>query len=164
MGRSAIVGEVEASVGCCTAMNPDQAHLHDPALLERWFNKLAKTIAVDFDGVLHPYTKGWIGSVPDNEPPIMGAAQFLTDLREQGYEVVVFSTRADHPDGLNGILEWLEYHGLLADVVRVTHKKPAAIAYVDDRAVPFTGSWGDVHDGIARLASSRPHGAGHSSA
>ena len=138
-----------------------QPWLTDPVRLKEYVATMAKTIAVDFDGVLHPYTDGWLGSVPADEPPIPGALRFLGDLQEQGYEVIVFSTRADHPEGLDGIYAWLAEYGLDTYVKHVTHVKPPAIAYVDDRAVPFTGSWGAVIDGIDRLSRSRAHGAGH---
>lgn len=139
--------------------NPEQAHLHDPALLERWFEKLGRTIAIDFDGVLHPYTEGWVGSTPADEPPMPGALEFLQELHGKGYTLVVFSTRADHEAGHAGIVAWLDEHGLGEFIERVTAMKPAAIAYVDDRAVPFTGHFGAVLDGIDRLAEGRAHGA-----
>lgn len=131
---------------------------------ERWFANLARTVAVDFDGVLHPYSRGWVGSVPDDEPPMPGATAFLIRLKNAGYRVVVFSTRCDHDEGLAGTREWLERQGLDEFVDDVTCKKPAAVAYVDDRAVPFTGSWESVEEGIARLAAGRAHGAGTRSA
>lgn len=126
---------------------------------EGWFNTLARTVAVDFDGVLHPYTEGWVGSVPADEPPMPGARDFLRRLIESGYRIVVFSTRCDHEDGLVGTRNWLLAHGLLGFIDDVTCQKPAAVAYVDDRAVPFVGDWADVHAGIERLANGRSHGA-----
>jgi hypothetical protein len=136
----------------------------DPVELERWFTKLAQTIAVDFDGVLHPYSRGWTGSVPADEPPIDGARTFLEALNAAGLRVVVFSTRADHPEGWTGIENWLRDNDLRQLVDEITHTKPAAIAYVDDRAVTFNvdaeDAWADVMDGIARLRRSRAHGAG----
>lgn len=152
---------------CCPGAKLDCkfAHLHDPAALERWFTILAKTIAVDFDGTLHPYSAGWCGSKPADEEPIEGAQEFLSDLHGAGYRVVVFSTRADHDEGRTGIIEWLAKHGLDAFVSDVSHLKVAAIAYVDDRAVPFAGGrWGlleraDALAHIERLSSGRAHGA-----
>lgn len=135
----------------------------DPALRERFFTTLARTVAVDFDGVLHPYTAGWTGSVPDDEPPMEGAREFLTWLREEGYRAVVFSTRCDHEEGLEGVRAWLARHELDSLVDGVTHEKPAAVAYVDDRAVPFEpgpGAWNLVCIGVRRLATGRAHGAG----
>lgn len=117
------------------------------------------TIAVDFDGVLHPYTNGWTGSVPDDEPPVDGAREFLARLCDLDFTVVVFSTRADHPEGHAGITRWLAEHDLLQYVERVTAGKPAAVAYVDDRAVPYTGDWGATLAGVRHLATGRAHGA-----
>lgn len=129
--------------------------------IEEYVTKLSKTVAVDFDGVLHPYTAGWVGSTPSDEPPIEGAAAFLETLYRWDYRVVVFSTRADHPLGYEGITGWLGRYGLDRWVAEVTHVKPAAIAYVDDRAVPYLGDWAPVYEGIARLTDSRPHGTGN---
>lgn len=133
----------------------------DPVQLEGWFNNLARTVAIDFDGVLHPYTKGWTGSVPDDEGPIPGAAATLIALRAAGYKIIVFSTRADHHEGLVGIQEWLNKWDLFMFVSRVTHEKPPAVAYIDDRAVSFTGDWEHVLSEVERLANGRAHGAGN---
>jgi hypothetical protein len=119
------------------------------------------TVAVDFDGVLHPYTDGWTGSVPADEPPMEGARGFLLALQARGYTVVIFSTRADHPDGYAGIVQWLEKWDLADLVASITHTKPPAVAYVDDRAVPFKPSdgWGVSLAAIDFLAEGRTHGA-----
>lgn len=143
-------------------------HAPTGAELERFVTALAKTVAVDFDGTLHPYTNGWTGSEPDDEPPIPGAEAFLQELLTDGYDIAIFSCRADHQDGRIGILNWLGKH--MPDVYRhlggwggktltVTHFKPPAIAYVDDRAVPFTGSWADARAAVDQLATGRAHGA-----
>jgi hypothetical protein len=132
----------------------------DDLNLERTFAALAKTIAVDFDGVLHPYTKGWTGPVPEDEPPSPGAREFLEWCAAAGYRVVVFSTRAQHQEGFDGILDWLEQWNLSRLVFDVTHTKPPAVAYVDDRAVPFVGGdWTAVREGIDRLTRGPAHGA-----
>lgn len=134
-------------------------HLSDPELKKGWFETLAKTVAVDFDGVLHPYTEGWIGLVPADEPPMPGAVEFLTGLRERGYRMVVFSTRCNHVDGLQGTQEWLQKWGLAEFFEEVTCDKPAAVAYVDDRAVRFSGDWDSVLLDVEELAKGRAHGA-----
>lgn len=128
--------------------------------LKGWFATLARTIAVDFDGVLHPYTAGWVGSVPADEAPTPGALDFLDWCAVEGYRVVVFSTRADHKEGLDGIWDWLLAHKLASYVADVTHAKPPAVAYVDDRAVPYVGDWQAVREGIWVLSAGRSHGAG----
>lgn len=138
----------------------DEAHADDgPEGLEGWFKRLAKTIAVDFDGVIHPYSAGWVGSKPADEPPMPGALEFLRWCRDEGYQVVIFSTRADHEEGFKGICDWLTDNDLYSFVERVTHHKPPAVAYVDDRAVPYLGNWEDVKIRVTGLAGGRPHGA-----
>lgn len=132
---------------------------HDPEYRERWFSALAKTIAVDFDGVLHPYTDGWVGPVPADEPPTEGAETFLATLVGDGFRIVVFSTRCDTEEGLAGTCAWLDKHKLTPMIHDVTCQKPAAVAYVDDRAVTFRGDWASVLNEIDVLADGRPHGA-----
>jgi hypothetical protein len=136
-------------------------HLTDPGLLERWFSILSRTVAVDFDATLHPYTDGWVGSTPADEAPILGARDFLANLKiTHGYHVVVFSTRANHDEGKVGIENWLIRYGLDRYVDNVTCNKPPAFAYVDDRAVPFQGDWIATMAGVIALAGGRAHGGG----
>ena len=137
----------------------EEWHGHPTRVMEGWFDKLARTIAWDFDGVLHPYTNGWTGSTPDDEPPVPGVRDVLAALQADGYRQVVFSTRANHVEGADGIAAWLDAHDLARFFDEVTHSKPPAIAYVDDRAVPFVGDWAAVRDGIERLGGGRSHGA-----
>lgn len=130
-------------------------HGSDNPILERWFDRLQRTIAVDFDGVLHPYTAGWCGSVPADEPPIPGAREFLHNHVQAGYRIVIFSSRVDHKEGLDGVWAWLNEHDLAQYVEEVTHTKVAAVAYVDDRAVPFAGDWQSVAAGVAHLVRTK---------
>lgn len=62
------------------------------------------TIAVDFDGVIHAYSKGWAdGSIYD--PPMPGALDGLHTLMHQD-AVFVFTTREPEQ-----VMPWLEQHG-----------------------------------------------------
>jgi hypothetical protein len=56
-------------------------------------------------------------------------------LREEGYEVVVVSTRCADPAGKAAVEAFLEDHGI--DVDRVMAEKPPALVYVDDRAICY---------------------------
>lgn len=86
-------------------------------------------LLVDFDGVLHGYSRGWDdGTAYDG--PISGAREALADLVEEGYEVVVFSTR-----DAEQIVEWLSRYDF--PPYRVTNAKEPAVALIDDRAVRF---------------------------
>jgi hypothetical protein len=63
------------------------------------------TIAVDFDGVVHAYSKGWQdGSIYD--PPVPGAVEGLRALMET-HAVFVHTTREPEQ-----VMPWLEGHGL----------------------------------------------------
>ena len=112
-----------------------------------------KTIAVDFDGVIHAYSKGWAdGSIYDK--PVPGALETLVKLAKH-YAVFILSTRDS-----NQILEWMVHQGFKPHdqvrvvppdvkfwneqgVIGITDRKLVAIAYIDDRAVRFT-NWTDV--------------------
>lgn len=125
------------------------------------------TIAIDFDGVIHRYSKGWHdGSIYDE--PMPGAIEGIRRLQER-YAVVVFTSREPF-----AIAIWLGMYGLQCvldpqdavvgsmeaegepakfwnrqDAILVTNRKLPAVAYVDDRAVLFT-TWDDV---VARFGS-----------
>lgn len=100
------------------------------------------TIAVDFDGVIHAYTKGWHdGTIYD--PPIPGAIEGLRTLMADN-AVFIFTTR-----DVGQVAEWLLIRGFSTrtgydgpfwnerGVLLVTNRKLAATAYLDDRAVRF---------------------------
>jgi hypothetical protein len=109
------------------------------------------TVAVDFDGTLHPYTDGWQGTQVADEPPIEGAYDFLLMLTSRGFDVVVHSGRANTIDGARSIHEWLRRHGMRDMVREVTAEKPMAIAYVDDRAVHFAGDYIDALEKVEAM-------------
>lgn len=103
-----------------------------------------KTVAVDFDGVIHAYSLGWHdGTIYDE--PVPGALDALKTLLET-YAVVVFTTRDIVP-----VAAWLALKGFHVAPVRelsppfwrekgiicVTSTKPAAAAYIDDRGIRF---------------------------
>lgn len=113
-----------------------------------------KTVAVDFDGVLHAYSKGWQdGSIYDE--PLPGALDAIRSLMAAGIAVFVHTTR--NPQATAG---WLRVHHLPAASERelaadgrpvgqfwddtkhvlVTDRKLPAVAYIDDRALRFE-SW-----------------------
>lgn len=108
-----------------------------------------KTLALDFDGVIHRYSQGWMdGTIYD--PPMDGALEGIEKLMET-YNVFVFTTRDKVPVAI-----YLNRHGFRAivdmdniakhrvfwntpDTILVTNKKLAAHAYIDDRGIRFTG-------------------------
>ena len=96
-----------------------------------------KTVCVDFDGVLAVYD-GWKG--PDHfGAPMPGVGIFLMQLKRRGYEVAIFTTR-----NRSGIARWLSQHELSEYVSQITSTKIPAVAYIDDRAIVFRGSFTDA--------------------
>jgi len=99
-----------------------------------------KIICLDFDGVINVY-KGWrnegFAVILDNSP-VKGVKAAIKKLRKQ-HLVIVHSTRCAHPGGKRAIINWLLKHGIQVD--KVSHNKPLADVYVDDRGVAFDGNW-----------------------
>lgn len=92
-------------------------------------------ILVDFDGVIHKYSYGWMdGTAYDS--PMKGALEALEEMTAAGLEVVIFSTRDS-----NQITEWLEKNHFPA--YRVTNVKEPAEVIIDDRAIRFE-TWNQV--------------------
>jgi hypothetical protein len=119
-----------------------------------------KTIAIDFDGVIHRYSQGWQdGSIYDKETTHLTT---LFNALLKSYNVFIFSTRnprqikrwlksrmlvtdhiINHPD-LVVIKPWTKFW-VSEKAIGITKRKLPAIAYIDDRALPFNGSWADIY-------------------
>lgn len=96
------------------------------------------TVVFDFDGVIHSYVSGWKGmaSIPDK--PVEGIKEAISEIRENGYKVIVVSTRCADPEGLLAVKLYLENNDIWVD--DVMSEKPPAVCYVDDRAICFDGN------------------------
>lgn len=105
-----------------------------------------KTLCFDFDGVINSYISGWQGvsNIPDK--PVMGMRELIAELRHEGYEVVVSSSRCSSGEGICAVKDYLEKYGIVVD--RITPDKPPAIAYIDDRAIKFTGDIPKLYEEI----------------
>lgn len=114
-----------------------------------------KTIAVDFDGVLHRYSKGWQdGTIYD--PPTDGAKEAMERLKAEGYRILIYSTRCS-TKAINGryqnsqagdVQAWLEKHGIPFDEIH-TGDKPFVFWTLDDRVTRFTGdNWDQLFEDI----------------
>jgi hypothetical protein len=99
-------------------------------------------LLVDFDKVIHRYSRGWADGTA-YDPPMPGAKGGLYILEEQGYEIVIFSTRPAAQ-----ILEWLRKYDFPR--YRVTNIKEPAVAILDDRAIRFT-NWLQACKDVAEL-------------
>ena len=128
-----------------------------------------KTIAVDFDGVVHAYSKGWQdGTIYD--PPLPGSLEALTTLMET-YAVFIHTTR-----DAGSVAGWLAERGFdtVLDIdgpthpkrefwneqgaLLVTDRKLPAVAYIDDRGIRFR-SWKQALAALANAENPREHAA-----
>ena len=96
--------------------------------------RVGVTVAVDFDGVLHQKSAQFSDDVTGAAVP--GAAEGLSRLAER-YDVVIFTART----ALDPVRQWMADRGMGG--FEVTHEKPAADVYIDDRGFRFI-SWAGV--------------------
>lgn len=113
------------------------------------FEKELKNIAVDFDGVVHTFDKGWHDGTCYGDP-IEGSLEAIKTLAET-YNVIIFSAkvRPDRPlvmekTGLQLVDEWLKKHDVRKYVSDITHEKPRAEFYIDDKAIEFKDNWEEI--------------------
>ena len=66
-----------------------------------------KTISIDFDGVIHKYSKGFQGVDNAYDPPMEGAIESIEKLYNEGYILKILSSRPKEV-----IYPWLEKYGL----------------------------------------------------
>jgi len=126
-------------------------------------SKYRETLVLDFDGCIHKYSEGWKdGSIYD--APVEGAFEAIGELlHRHDKAVVVMSTRSPQQicDWMNErLIEDFPEQGWFCSVlppntkfwnggddnleVVVTDRKIPATAYIDDRAIKFTGDWQDA--------------------
>jgi hypothetical protein len=91
-----------------------------------------KTISIDFDGVIHKYSKGFQGLDNTYDPPMDGAIDSLHQLYEQGFILKILSSRPKE-----FIYPWLEKWGISHLIDEVSNHKFAATIYIDDRGYHF---------------------------
>lgn len=121
-------------------------------------------LSLDFDGVLHRYSKGWqSGALYD---PITDGFFEWAEEAVKTFKLVVFSSRSKDIRNIDDMYEWylsqlVKYEEatgrVVADEVRymdfVQHK-PTAFLTIDDRGLTFTGNWSDFPP--AELIKFRP--------
>lgn len=109
---------------------------------------------MDFDGVMHRYSRGWHdGSIYDR--PMKGTKKALAALKKK-FKIVIFSRRAVF-QGMNEIRSWLNKNNIPYDTV--TKIKPRASWYIDDKAIHFT-DWTKAVKEIKKLERNRKIGVG----
>lgn len=121
-------------------------------------NKYTPIICVDFDGVIHSYTSGWMGVDVIPDLPVPGAIDWIMDhlpIPESiscmgpeytGPVVQIYSSRSKERNGIKAMKKWLVDNGLhkaylTEDILKFPTQKPAAFLTIDDRAICFNGTF-----------------------
>ena len=98
---------------------------------------------IDFDGVIHSYTSGWLGATAVSDPPVPGAIEWLTEMSTK-YTLAIFSARNRHAGAVDAMKAWLLQFGLSEEVlkkIKFPKQKIPAHLYIDDRAWRFEGTF-----------------------
>lgn len=113
--------------------------------------KRPQSICIDFDGVIHDYSRGWQGiDVFDKVLP--GASEATHRLHDAGYLIIIHTTRNDTP----ALRDFLNKNDICFDYINYNpyqpegseHGKIIANIYLDDRGICFTGNWDEAIDKI----------------
>ena len=112
------------------------------------FESDLNNIAVDFDGVIHNFDKGWHDGTCYGDP-LPGALEALKRL-SQDYNVIIFTAKAkpsrplvNGKTGTELVQEWLEKHDVMRYVKEITAEKPRSQIYIDDKGYHFK-NWSDT--------------------
>lgn len=123
-------------------------------------SEMVKRVMIDLDGTIHKYSKGYAdGTIYDD--PFDGAREVINWLKDKGYEIVIFTTRAskrnaeelggNEEEQIENIINWLIKNNIYFDYV--TAEKLAADFYIDDKAIPIeNGNWDAVFTVIKKKA------------
>ena len=110
------------------------------------------TVCLEFDGVIHAGSSTLAGA---NGPPVPGAFEFIHELLEGGFNVVIHSVTGCQPGGPHVIYNWLLRQACPdADRVRIECSKPDAIMHIDAKGFRFSGVFPPV-SGIIRDSECR---------
>tara|TARA_R110002051_G_scaffold284135_1_gene346170 strand:+ start:3510 stop:3905 length:396 start_codon:yes stop_codon:yes gene_type:complete len=112
------------------------------------FENDLKNVAIDFDGVVHTFDKGFHDGTCYGEP-IEGSLKALKQLSES-YNIVIFTAKAkpnrplvNGKTGTELVIEWLTNHNVMQYIQEVTAEKPRAQLYIDDKGYHFE-NWSDT--------------------
>ena len=106
------------------------------------------TVAIDFDGVLHSFEGGFVAPNIIQGTLKEGAKEFVDNLVQDGFRIVIHSCRANTFTGAVAIGEWLQHHSIHYDNII---EKPLAHYYIDDRAVEFGNSFGALRERMIEI-------------
>ena len=109
------------------------------------FENELNNVAIDFDGVIHNFDKGWHDGTCYGEP-LPCSINAIKSLSKK-YNIIIFTAKAkknrplvNGKTGVELVKEWLEKYGLIDFVSEITSEKPRAKIYIDDNGYRFE-SW-----------------------
>lgn len=116
------------------------------------FGQDAKNLAIDFDGVIHNFNKGYHDGTCYGDP-IEGSLEALKKLSED-YNIIIFTAKAkpsrplvDGKTGTELVEDWLRKYDVLQYVQEITAEKPRSQIYIDDKGYHFQ-NWADTLEHI----------------
>tara|TARA_B100001059_G_C17811047_1_gene572272 strand:- start:888 stop:1286 length:399 start_codon:yes stop_codon:yes gene_type:complete len=105
-------------------------------------NKSEKTIAIDFDGVIHNDSLGFHDGTIYGDP-IDGSLIAIKEL-SKNYKLIIYTCKAnpkrpliESKNGIDLIWKWLDQHKITNYIDDVIWGKPNAIIYIDDKGYRF---------------------------
>ncbi len=139
---------LEENIICSTCENGDYDHSLCDVNVPPNCQKDSNNIAIDFDGVIHEFNGYGDGTCYGQ--PINGAFDAIEQLSKK-YNIIIYSSKClpDRPlvSGLTGkqlITDWLKKYDMLKYIKDITHFKPRAKYYIDDKAIHFQNNWKDI--------------------
>ena len=106
------------------------------------FEDELNNIAIDFDGVIHNFDKGWHDGTCYGEP-LPGSINAIKSLSKK-YNIIIFTAKAkknrplvNGKTGVELVKEWLEKYDVMQYINEITSEKPRAKIYIDDNGYRF---------------------------
>ena len=119
------------------------------------FEDELNNIAIDFDGVIHNFDKGWRNGTCYGDP-LPGSLEAIRALSEK-YNIIIFTAKAksnrplvNGKTGTELVKEWLEKYNVMQYVQDITSEKPRAKIYIDDNGYRFS-SWGKTLNDLKEI-------------
>ena len=106
------------------------------------FEDELNNIAIDFDGVIHNFDKGWHDGTCYGEP-LPRSLEAIKTLSAK-YNIIIFTAKAkknrplvNGKTGTQLVQEWLEKYDVMQYINEITSEKPRAQIYIDDNGYRF---------------------------
>lgn len=119
------------------------------------FEKDLNNIAIDFDGVIHNFDKGWHDGTCYGDP-LPGSLSAIKELSKK-FNVIIFTAKAkpsrplvNGKTGTELVRDWLQKYDVLQYVDEITAEKPRSQIYIDDKGYHFE-NWPDTINHVEQM-------------